>query len=97
VLLNIWDVRPSLTNLLRYLWHCTFLLFLWWCSDNVKQLKNYLEATDNTDQKVLNLKDHIKGGYSVGYLWHICSLSLWRLARGSKLMRLELIHGLFIT
>ncbi len=26
-----------------------------------------------------------------------CSLSLWRVARGSKLMRLELIHGLFIT
>jgi hypothetical protein len=34
-------------------------------------------------------------------LWHIvlsnCSLSLWRVARGSKLMFLELIHGLFIT
>ncbi len=26
-----------------------------------------------------------------------CSLSLWRVARGSNLMRLELIHGLFIT
>ncbi len=26
-----------------------------------------------------------------------CSLSLWRVARGSKLMFLELIHGLFIT
>jgi hypothetical protein len=26
-----------------------------------------------------------------------CSLSLWRVARGSKLMRLELIHGSFIT
>ncbi len=26
-----------------------------------------------------------------------CLLSLWRAARGSKLMRLELIHGLFIT
>jgi hypothetical protein len=28
---------------------------------------------------------------------HECSLSLWRAVRGSKLMRLELIHGLFIT
>jgi hypothetical protein len=27
----------------------------------------------------------------------ICSLSLWRVARGSKLMCLELIHGFFIT
>ncbi len=26
-----------------------------------------------------------------------CSLSLWRVVRGSKLMHLELIHGLFIT
>jgi hypothetical protein len=26
-----------------------------------------------------------------------CSLSLWRVARGSKRMFLELIHGLFIT
>jgi hypothetical protein len=26
-----------------------------------------------------------------------CSLSLWRVARGSKLMHLDLIHGLFIT
>ncbi len=26
-----------------------------------------------------------------------CSLSLWRVARGSKLTLLELIHGLFIT
>jgi hypothetical protein len=26
-----------------------------------------------------------------------CSLSLWRVARGSKLRRLELIHSLFIT
>jgi muconolactone delta-isomerase len=26
-----------------------------------------------------------------------CSLSLWRVARGSKLMFLELIHGLFTT
>ncbi len=26
-----------------------------------------------------------------------CSLSLWRVARGSKHMFLELIHGLFIT
>jgi hypothetical protein len=31
------------------------------------------------------------------YLVCYCSLSLWRVARGSKLMRLELIHGLFIT
>ncbi len=28
---------------------------------------------------------------------HTCSLSLWRVVRGSKLMHLELIHGLFIT
>jgi hypothetical protein len=28
---------------------------------------------------------------------HYCLLLLWRVARGSKLMRLELIHGLFIT
>jgi hypothetical protein len=28
---------------------------------------------------------------------YYCALSLWRVARGSKLMRLELIHGLFIT
>ncbi len=28
---------------------------------------------------------------------HECSLSLWRVVRGSKLMHLELIHGLFIT
>jgi hypothetical protein len=29
---------------------------------------------------------------------HICSLSLWRVVRGSKLMHLDhLIHGLFIT
>jgi hypothetical protein len=26
-----------------------------------------------------------------------CSLSLWRVVQGSKLMHLELIHGLFIT
>jgi hypothetical protein len=26
-----------------------------------------------------------------------CSLSLWKVVRGSKLMHLELIHGLFIT
>ncbi len=26
-----------------------------------------------------------------------CSLSLWRVVRGSKLMHLDLIHGLFIT
>jgi hypothetical protein len=26
-----------------------------------------------------------------------CSLSLWRVGRGSKHMLLELIHGLFIT
>ncbi len=26
-----------------------------------------------------------------------CSLSLWRMVRGSKLMHLDLIHGLFIT
>jgi hypothetical protein len=26
-----------------------------------------------------------------------CLLSLWRATRGSKLMRLELTHGLFIT
>jgi hypothetical protein len=25
-----------------------------------------------------------------------CSLSLWRVVRGSKLMHLELVHGLFI-
>jgi hypothetical protein len=29
--------------------------------------------------------------------WPLCSLPLWRAARGSKLMCLELIHGLFIT
>jgi hypothetical protein len=28
---------------------------------------------------------------------HECSLSLWRVVRGSKLMHLDLIHGLFIT
>jgi hypothetical protein len=29
---------------------------------------------------------------------HCCSLSLWRVVRGSKLMHLDhLIHGLFIT
>ncbi len=28
---------------------------------------------------------------------YVCSLSLWRVARGSKHMFLELIHGLFIT
>jgi hypothetical protein len=28
---------------------------------------------------------------------HYCSLSLWRVVRGSKLMHLDLIHGLFIT
>jgi hypothetical protein len=37
---------------------------------------------------------------SLSKLWtgsRYCSLSPWRVARGSKLMRLELIHGLFIT
>ncbi len=50
-----------------------------------------------------------RGQSSGGALWRavytpgdrrtsrVCSLSLWRVARGSKLMRLELIHGLFIT
>jgi hypothetical protein len=42
-----------------------------------------------------------KGVHAAGKLSSIldtnCSLSLWRVARGSKLMRLELIHGLFIT
>jgi hypothetical protein len=28
---------------------------------------------------------------------HNCSLSLWRVVRGSKLMHLDIIHGLFIT
>ncbi len=31
------------------------------------------------------------------FLYPYCSLSLWRVARGSKHMFLELIHGLFIT
>jgi hypothetical protein len=37
----------------------------------------------------------------VDFRWTIplspCLLSLWRVARGSKRMFLELIHGLFIT
>ncbi len=35
-------------------------------------------------------------GVVVGVSWP-CSLSLWRVVRGSKLMHLDLIHGLFIT
>jgi hypothetical protein len=31
------------------------------------------------------------------YVYGQCSLSMWRVVRGSKLMHLELIHGLFIT
>ncbi len=38
--------------------------------------------------RILEL-DHYKG-------WN-CLLSLWRVVRGSKLMHLDLIHGLFIT
>jgi hypothetical protein len=34
---------------------------------------------------------------SYGWQRQYCSLSLWRVARGSKHMFLELIHGLFIT
>ncbi len=35
---------------------------------------------------------------SYSLIIHICSLSLWRVVRGSKLMHLDhLIHGLFIT
>ncbi len=37
-------------------------------------------------------EDHCLKMYS-----NYCLLSLWRVARGSKLMCLELIHGLFIT
>ncbi len=29
--------------------------------------------------------------------YYYCSLSVWRVVRGSKLMHLDLIHGLFIT
>jgi hypothetical protein len=40
------------------------------------------------------LWEHVWCGYHID---HTCSLSLWRVVRGSKLMHLELIHGLFIN
>jgi hypothetical protein len=39
-------------------------------------------------------------GVKVWILWRTkcwCSLSLWRVVQGIKLMHLDLIHGLFIT
>ncbi len=48
--------------------------------------------------------NHRWPGRCVSAFWKVnilnsdcCSLSLWRVVRGSKLMHLELIHGLFIT
>jgi hypothetical protein len=38
-----------------------------------------------------------KWKYKLASVNTICSLSLWRVVRGSKLMHLELIHGLCIT
>ncbi len=39
-----------------------------------------------------------RGGHGANIMQDgTCSLSLWRVARGSKHMFLELIHGLFIT
>ncbi len=37
------------------------------------------------------------GGKKINSFNSSCSLSLWRVVRGSKLMDLDLIHGLFIT
>ncbi len=58
------------------------------------------------DRRVLPLKKNIFASLSQCVLPEMfhevaqglhCSLSLWRAARGSKHMFLELIHGLFIT
>ncbi len=45
----------------------------------------------------LFLRAHQLSHLPCPYYHYCCSLSLWRVARGSKRMFLELIHGLFIT
>ncbi len=53
----------------------------------------YLEAQNLSCQNYTQMKIFL-----VDYIYcHKCSLSLWSVARGSKHMFLELIHGLFIT
>ncbi len=53
---------------------------------NFKALSHKIESNANWNDRI--------GAFGKG---NCCSLSLWRVARGSKLMFLELIHGLFIT
>ncbi len=55
-------------------------------------LRNNLIPTWN-----LYMKDDFPIAKAPGTVHLNCSLSLWRVVRGSKLMHLDLIHGLFIT
>jgi hypothetical protein len=57
------------------------MLPIWSMYFNIQYIKNYMPVNP----------------YKLKIIMCSCSLSLWRVARGSKLMRLELIHGFFIT
>jgi hypothetical protein len=76
-----------------------------WYNTDLK-LSTYLESCAspwNNCKRYLSLcnfrADYNKHHPRNGNIWYCnCSLSLWRVVRGSKLMHLDsLIHGLFIT
>ncbi len=52
---------------------------------------------DNGRCMICDSDDIVDAGSSKNVGFTDCSLSLWRVVRGSKLMHLDLIHGLFIT
>jgi hypothetical protein len=65
------------------------------------QTPNNTESYALTDRNTLQLKHASKGMGSfmpIRGIAYNCSLSLWRVVQGSKLMHLDsLIHGLFIA
>ncbi len=65
--------------------NCDEMFVIKWsriCCQKLSVFMNKLQLNNSTDEK-----HDVK----------TCSLSLWRVVRGSKLMHLDLIHGLFIT
>jgi hypothetical protein len=57
----------------------------------------YLKAIFCSNMLALERTHSVVYEYAKKVESYTCSLSLWRVVRGSKLMHLDLIHGLFIT
>ncbi len=76
------------------------------CSMGLERIDIYVHVAEASSHSYYILSNTIKPSCPFAFVnilrtgcitIRYCSLSLWRVARGSKLMFLELIHGLFIT